>query len=679
MKKIIYSGWLKAFAVLLFLAGIVLGAITATKGIIDFYDGQEQVYSFERDFSESRYLSSLVNEPENLVYTVYHELYFDGYDSYGIPVYKDTYVAPNSAAVAKNLQKRLESFYYDEEVNYYIQWNDLKFTNCDAATPEALMECMYFSYVKRDSDGDIERSSTGSMQINLMEGLSRYDSVSNITVSCSVKEEVVNAYKLLWEKQEKMIINTVVQTLICAGAALLALVYLICVCGKDKKGEYKCIWLDNIWLEVHLAAIGGLGLAALAACVYTAEEYMYSYFPLNFVYLVTGTAAALGSLGILTAILSIIRNIKTRRLPETSITFRILRWLLRLCTKMAKWMWRKTKAFWSAVVRLLSKKTGVILIGMLLAYTALIGFFGIVMPHSPIWLVLGILLFGFASFLAACRARDLDEIKNGVSEIRKGNVAHKIPEPKCEDMKALALDINSIAKGLDESVAAKVKAERLRTELITNVSHDLKTPITSIISYTELLSKIQELPEEARDYVAVIAKKGDRLKKLTQDLFDISKVQSGNETVVLEKLDVVLLIQQALGEQDNEIRNSGLTFCVEAQKELFITADGGKMSRVISNLLSNILKYTMKNTRVFLTAKAQGEFVVMEFKNISAYPLDFNAEEITQRFVRGDDARSTEGNGLGLAIAKSYTELCGGTFEIATDGDLFKAILKFRK
>lgn len=133
------------------------------------------------------------------------------------------------------------------------------------------------------------------------------------------------------------------------------------------------------------------------------------------------------------------------------------------------------------------------------------------------------------------------------------------------------------------------------------------------------------------------------------------------------------------GHYDNEIQNSGLQFCVETSKDLHISADGRKMSRVISNLINNILKYSMKNTRVFITAKEKDEYVVMEFKNISAYPLNFNAEEITQRFVRGDEARSAEGNGLGLAIVKSYTEVCNGTLEIVIDGDLFKAIVKLKK
>lgn len=182
-----------------------------------------------------------------------------------------------------------------------------------------------------------------------------------------------------------------------------------------------------------------------------------------------------------------------------------------------------------------------------------------------------------------------------------------------------------------------------------------------------------------KDYARIIAKKSDRLKILTQDLFDISKVQSGNESVVSEKLDVSLLINQLLGEHDNEIKQSGLTFCVNTCKELYIFADGRKMSRVISNLVNNILKYTMKNTRVFITLYEEKGDVVMEFKNIASYPMDFSAEEITGRFVRGDESRTQEGNGLGLAIAKSYTEICNGIFNIVLDGDMFKAILKFKK
>ena len=449
------------------------------------------------------------------------------------------------------------------------------------------------------------------------------------------------------------------------------------MCSSDL--EYKNMWLDNVWLEGHLAAIAAFGIGGVAVCFLVIEQYAYGDFPRNLVYPILGAVSGLVSLVLISSLLSIIRNIKTRRLIETSIVLRLVRWCFRTLKKIVRWVWRKNKAFWKAIFRLLSKKTGVILVGMLFGYTAFIGILGILTPESPLPVIIGVLLFGFAAFVVARRSVDLDEVKKGVSEVRNGNVAYKIPELRCEDMKALAANINDIAMGLDESVSAKVKAERMKTELITNVSHDIKTPITSIINYTELLSKVDGLPEEAKDYVAVIAKKSDRLKNLTQDLFDISKVQSGNDEVVLEKLDVALLIGQALAEHDNEIQSSGLQFCVDTPKELFISADGRKMSRVMSNLIGNILKYTMQNTRVFISAADKAGVIEIVLKNISAYPLNFSAEEITGRFVRGDESRTAEGNGLGLAIVKSYTEICNGTFDVVLDGDMFKAILKFRK
>ena len=502
---------------------------------------------------------------------------------------------------------------------------------------------------------------------------------SEIVISCSIRDDVVQHYKAMWEAQESIVLNTFIKLVVCVGVALLLLIYLLCVCGKNKDGEYKNNWLDNIWIEVHLALIAGAAIGAIVLCIFVIEDYVYGNFPHNLICWVMGSVSAVGSLIIITSLLSIIRNIKTRRLIETSIVLRVIRWCFRLVGKIVRWSWRTSKSFWTTIYRLLSKKTGVILISMLFGYTAFIGILGILTPESPMPVIIGVMLFGFSAFFVARRSGDLDEIKKGVSEVRNGNVAYKIPELRCEDMKALAANINDIAMGLDASVAAQVKAERLKTELITNVSHDIKTPITSIINYTALLSKVEGLPEEAKDYVAVIAKKSDRLKNLTQDLFDISKVQSGNDEVVLEKLDVALLVGQALGEHDNEIQSSNLQFCVNTSKELFISADGRKMSRVLSNLISNILKYTMKNTRVFITASEKDGMIVMEFKNISAYPLDFDVEEITQRFVRGDESRTAEGNGLGLAIAKSYTEICNGTFEIVVDGDMFKAIMKFRK
>jgi len=692
VKRIVFSSVTKFIAVVLFVVSIVLGALAVSDGIIEFYNDDEFIYNFESDFSQSRYISYLLNEPEIVVFNAYYNdnaVY--GYDEFDNPIVRKEFVE-NKEIIAANIQSRFDEFYYSDKIDYYIQWNDIVITNCDAKTPEELMDGEFYSYLKRENTGNVERISTDGYRSYMIEELAEFDSTSTIIISCSIKDEVAAEYKAAWEKQEKIVFEAMKNTSVYATSALLLLIYLLCVCGKNKDGEYKNMWIDNIWTELHLALIGGFGVGAVALCAIVLDEYMSRHFPLELLDPVIGAAAALGSLGIITSLLSIVRCIKTRKLLKTSLVFivlwciyRILKWCLWILVKIIKWIIRQIKTFWSCIFRLLSKKSGVMFISMLFVYSLGIGICGIGSAYSyssaaqVIWFSCGIVLFGFACFFVAYRAKDLDEIKKAVSEIRKGNTAYKITDIKCDDMRGLAINVNDIAKGLDESVEAKLKAERMKTELITNVSHDLKTPITSIINYTELLSKLEDLPEEARDYASVIAKKSERLKNLTQDLFDISKVQSGNEQIVFEKLDTALLISQSLGEYDGEIGESGLTFCVDTPKELCISADGRKMSRTISNLISNILKYAMKNTRVFITAAEKDGDVVMEFKNISAYPLDFDVDEIVQRFVRGDESRSSEGNGLGLAIAKSYTEICGGQFEITTDGDLFKVKLKFAK
>lgn len=667
MRKIVYSGIMKFIAAALLLVSLVSGVLTVTNGIITFYNEKNEIYSFERDFSESWYLSQLLDGPETAIYNAY-------FDTFG------EYNNLNTEELKSNVKKRLEEFYNSDKINYYVQWNDVIFTNCEAEKAEDLMTGEYYTYLKSNGTGNVERvASSYRTRGYLLEDIARFDENSTIVISCNIDEEVVEEYEMIWERQEKTVTDTVIYTLIFAIIVLLLLIYLICVCGKNTKGEYENMWVDSLWTEVHLIITSGAGFGSVALCWFVLEEFLRGYFPQILLYWVIGTATALGGFVVTTSLFAVIRNIKTGRFIRTSIILRIMRCIIRLSVKSVKYIWRKLREVSRAVFRLLSKKTGIILIVLFFLYTSIIGIFGICAANSSVWIALGIVLFIVACFFVACRAQDIDEIKKGVSEIRKGNVAYKIPKLKCEDMKMLAANINDIATGLHKAVAAEVRAERLKTELITNVSHDLKTPITSIISYAELLSKVEGLPEEARDYVTVISRKGEGLKTLTQDLFDISKAQSGNDNVVFEKIDVTLLINQALGEQDNEIQSSGLKFCVETQKDLYISADGRKMSRVVGNLINNIFKYTMKDTRVFITASEKDGFIQMEFKNISAYPLDFNTEEITHRFVRGDKSRTTEGNGLGLAIAKSYTELCNGTFDVMTDGDMFKVIIKFKK
>lgn len=668
MKKMMYSNFTKFIAVVLCIASIVAGAWIATNGLYRYSQEERRVYQFENNFSESLYLTQLLREPEIAIVNAYGKSWEDS--------------ILRNETLAKNIEEALNSLYCSDKINYYVWWYNTHFTNCGATSPEELMQGDLYSYTRRERTGYVWHESKPA-NVDRGDVIDLPSSLSGMIITSNIKQEYLDEYKMLWEQQEAMVVGAFTKALFFVLLALLLLIYLICVCGQNKDGELKTMWLDHIWAEVHLAAMFGAVCGVVFLCSFMIDAYWVGRIPSLLTNLVIGGALPLASAVVITSLLSIIRNIKCRRFAETSIILRMAKRCWRVLLKVSKWFYGKLKSFKEAIFYALSKKTGSIFITTLVVYTALIVACSVIafvnFRFLAFWILLGILVLGFACFVVSYRAKDTDEIKKGVSQVRNGNTAYKIPALKSSDLNLLAEDINDISKGLDESVSARVKAERLKTELITNISHDLKTPITSIISYTVLLSKMEELPEEAKDYVQVISKKGERLKNLTQDLFDISKAQSGNEEVVLEKLDVSLLVQQSLAEYESEIQKSELPFCVDVSKELYILADGRKMSRVVSNLINNILKYSLKGTRAFITASEKDEEIVVEFKNIASYPMDFSADEIVGRFVRGDESRTTEGNGLGLAIAKSYTEICNGKFEVVIDGDLFKAILRFKQ
>lgn len=240
-------------------------------------------------------------------------------------------------------------------------------------------------------------------------------------------------------------------------------------------------------------------------------------------------------------------------------------------------------------------------------------------------------------------------------------------------------EIQKIQKGFKKAVDEEVKSERMKTELITNVSHDLKTPLTAIITYVDLLKK-EEDPQKRKEYLAVLEKKSLRLKGLIEDLFEISKATSRNVTMNFMKADVIELLKQVGLENDSRIREAHLDIRWSLPEEkVVMLLDSQKAYRIFENLIVNITKYAMPHTRVYIEVKDEGNEVLISMKNVSAAELDFDANEITDRFVRGDASRNTEGSGLGLAIAKSFTELHYGTLEVTTEADLFKVNIRLPK
>ena len=293
--------------------------------------------------------------------------------------------------------------------------------------------------------------------------------------------------------------------------------------------------------------------------------------------------------------------------------------------------------------------------------------------------VLAVLLgVGLLAYFLGQYNRNMDEFGRVVGyadAIRHGTAAE--PLALSGDFAELADNLNCIHSGISRAVEERVRSEQMKVELITNVSHDLKTPLTSIMNYVDLLGREELTPDYCNDYVRVLSQKAERLKTMIQDLFEISKANSGNIDLHIQRLDVVALVEQTLAELDERAGRAGVEVKTRFDvQRLMVYADGKMLHRVFENLLGNALKYSLAGTRVYISVQREEELAVVSFKNVSSYEMDFTAEEIVERFQRGDASRATEGSGLGLAIAKSFLELCGGSLGIELDGDLFKAVVR---
>ena len=272
-------------------------------------------------------------------------------------------------------------------------------------------------------------------------------------------------------------------------------------------------------------------------------------------------------------------------------------------------------------------------------------------------------------------ALNLRILQKGGEKLAEGDLSQSIDtKPLIGDFKRYGQRMNELRTGMERAVQEQTKAERMKTELITNVSHDIKTPLTSIINYVDLLQKVDVQPETAREYIAVLDRQSRRLKKLTEDLVEASKASSGALPVELQPTDVAVLFDQIVGEYQERLADCRLTLVARPpEKSVFVRADGKLLSRVMDNLVSNICKYALEDTRVYVVASSDDETVTISFKNVSRAELNISPDELMERFVRGDASRHTEGSGLGLSIAGSLVRLMNGTFALSIDGDLFRA------
>ena len=460
-------------------------------------------------------------------------------------------------------------------------------------------------------------------------------------------------------------------SLIAVGAfslllAVLLFVFLMAAAGHhDASAEVKGSVIEKIPFDILLI----LGIAGVGIPISIIEE-TFNTEPIVLSYVIAAICLVAAGLLTLLCLMSAAVRLKQKMLLSSCLIWRVLRWA---------WNWLKN-AFRAAADLL----HGVPLVWRWIPVYA-------VLLIADLWLtftfrrdtdMLGfVFLLHWALIAAAILyvVLCLRRLRNGSKAISAGEENVVIDaKHMIGDFKAQADDLMHIRDGLSRAVDERMKSERLRTELITNVSHDIKTPLTSIINYVDLLSR-EELPEgNATEYVEVLQRQSARLKKLTDDLVEASKASTGNLPVTLEQLDLGVLTDQILGEYGERLAEKNLELIVtKPDKPVYVQADPRHLWRVLDNLMTNVLKYAMPGTRVYLNLEYKNDRPVLYLRNISAEPLNVRPEKLTERFVRGDASRSTEGSGLGLAIASSLCKLQDIELNLAIDGDLFKVTLLF--
>lgn len=381
-------------------------------------------------------------------------------------------------------------------------------------------------------------------------------------------------------------------------------------------------------------------------------------------------------LAILGVILLFLRTltvrIRLRILIKNTLTYKIAIIIKRIFTKLlSKFMGlvREIPFVWKYAVVIITTALIMILIINIFMYM----YFGIALLLSIIIMLIAITMLKVVI--------DLNKIKYAANKLASGDILYKMNLKGMKgDIKVLAEDFNKISDGMSKAMEERLQSERFKTELITNVSHDIKTPLTSIINYTDLLSKVEIDNENAKSYIDVLNRQSLRLKKLIEDLIEASKAASGAIKINKNPCNIATLIRQTVGEYEEKLSNANLDVITNIDDDDFmILADGRRIWRVFENLLNNICKYSQENTRVYIDLKDKGDKVAVVFKNTSNYQLNMSGDELMKRFVRGDKSRHTEGSGLGLSIAKNLVDLQDGDFKIDIDGDLFKAIIEFNK
>ena len=594
----------------------------------------------------------------------------NGYESYGLYYIREENINGNN-----NIEKiNYYSEYYKTNVVWLIIDNKTKtaYTNLDYSIDTSNIEniqnkiqenATYWIY--KDGNIDTSVNKLSSEYIEYIENGFDVENLSDYTIYTSVLNNLeyvddISMNSILYDVL--VLVDQKAAFLIPFLVILIIALVPVIVLGVGrtaKQDGIKLNWYDKILIE--LAALIAILIAGIGACFTISVNGVSNLATLVLAITIMAFGFFIIYLACILFFETVVKRLKTHTFIKTTIIY---------------WLYIKIKELLDEV-----KITKRFILYFIIFIIANLICFAIMWSDGFPGIILSIILYAVVYGLISKRLKSYVKIEKAINDLYQGNTDIELEENEfVKEMKNMASQINDIAGGLSNAIDEKLKSERLKTELITNVSHDIKTPLTSIINYVDLLKKEGMDGEKAKEYLDILDSKSQRLKKLTEDLVEASKASSGAIKLNMEKLNVNELIKQVSGEFEDKFKARKLEEIITfPENALYIKADSRYMYRVLENMYSNISKYAMEGTRVYTDVIEKDGRIVIQLKNVSKQKLNISVDELMQRFVRGEASRNTEGSGLGLSIARSLTELQEGNFNIYLDGDLFKVTIEFNK
>ena len=608
---------------------------------------------------------------------------YDGYESYGSSESSDIMEpAPsvNTGSDVESITAAEQEALSSGNLEKYLDLGDSVSLGGEIYVPVERAE-QYAKWMIEDALSETERLQEEAAEEALAERNKRI--VVTLTVNSSLPKE--DEYALIYHQAEQLYDNrNVIPVICCTGTILALLCFIFLLCSAGHKNGREGITPSAIH-EIHLDVYTVVVAVGAFTGLYLAFGWIGMNLSnmINLIVLVVLFAAEVIWCTLYFMELAI--RLKMGKWWQNTILYRVFRFFGRFCKRVFR-----------GIVKLIRGIPMVWRTALLCLAVCVVEFFGLILFYNDrvvllfFWAIEKFILCGAITFVALmCK-----ELQEGSEALADGDLNYKLDTSHMVlSFKEHGENLNSIGEGISAAVEQRMKSEHLKTELITNVSHDIKTPLTSIINYADLIGKevsgdakdtrdgagtetAQEREQHISEYAEVLLRQSQKLKKLLDDLLEASKATTGNLEVHPEVCDVSVLLSQAVGEYGQRFADKQLETIVKQPEETVkVMADGRHLWRVFDNLLNNIYKYAQAGSRVYLNVEHDGQNANIIFRNMSAYPLEMSPEELEERFTRGDRSRHMEGNGLGLSIAKSLTELQKGDMEIVTDGDLFKVVI----